>query len=107
MSAQRMFHLSQEVDEALRLKVAKDKTSLSAVMEEALASYLVNAEIGTLDISGARKRTFWLSEEVDTQLRIRAALDNIRYSDEVEIALRQYLGLDEMKRVKGKEDKTK
>ena len=52
----------------------------------------------TLDIPNPRKRTFWISEEVDVALRMKAVRENVRFSDEAEIAFRQYLGLKQMKR---------
>jgi hypothetical protein len=55
----------------------------------------------TLDIPKPRKRTFWISEETDVALKVRAATDNVRFSDVAEIAFRKYLELDKDKKKKG------
>jgi hypothetical protein len=47
-----------------------------------------------------RKRTFSLPDELDIALKKRAADDNMRFSEVVTTALRQYLGLKDLKKVK-------
>jgi hypothetical protein len=51
-----------------------------------------------LDIPNPRRRTFWISEELDVALRIRAAKENLRFSDVAEVGLREYLGLEKKKK---------
>ena len=55
-----------------------------------------------LSVSDARKRTFWISEELDLALRMKAIKENVRFSDIAEVGLRQYLGLKDVKKEKEK-----
>lgn len=40
-----------------------------------------------------RRRTFWLTPEVDTGLRVKAAQLNVRFSEAANIAIAHYLGI--------------
>ena len=48
--------------------------------------------------SKLRKRTFSIPDEIDIALKKRAVDDNTRFSTVVEMALREYLGLDKRKK---------
>ena len=40
-----------------------------------------------------RRRTFWLTPEVDTGLRVKAKQLNVRFSEAANIAIAHYLGI--------------
>jgi hypothetical protein len=40
-----------------------------------------------------RRRTFWLTPEIDTALRVKAAQLNVRFSEAANIAIAHYLGI--------------
>lgn len=47
-----------------------------------------------VDIAHSIKRTYYLRDEQDVAIKVRAAHDHVKPSDVVERAIDQYLGLD-------------
>jgi hypothetical protein len=45
------------------------------------------------EMEGEIKRTYWIYEDLDTEIKIRAARERRRYSDVVVEALEKHLGM--------------